>query len=355
MQSEDYDYDICLSFAGEQRVYVQQVAESLKSRNVRVFYDAYEQASLWGKDLYEHLDLIYRKRALYCIIFVSEDYSRKVWTGHERASAQARALQESVEYVLPARFDDTEIPGMPPTLGYIDLRFIQPDELAALAAEKVSTRRAHVSASKPTQPPLSYLKGTQEEQEFITNSRPSGWEYLLFSSTLISGRNQLAGKLRDHELRYARTTRRIDEKSAVLAYIQTAMANAVEIVENFKKILTRQAQEWAFGPVGVEGNVENIVHLGKRFIGLTEDFIDWAADLRGTATRESWREVFELAAQLADKPIRQLTGFVDKYSEATRNLSQKLDNGERVELGIPLPIEIDDAILAKLNRQMKRL
>jgi len=35
---------------------------------------------------------------------------------------QSRAFQQNQEYILPARFDDTEIPGVLPTVGYINLR-----------------------------------------------------------------------------------------------------------------------------------------------------------------------------------------------------------------------------------------
>jgi hypothetical protein len=47
-------------------------------------------------------------------MFVSEAYASKAWTRHERRSALARALIEEGEYVLPARFDDTELLGLPP-------------------------------------------------------------------------------------------------------------------------------------------------------------------------------------------------------------------------------------------------
>src|SRR5439155_16540320 len=99
-------YDICLSFAGEDRQYVDGVAAALRARAVRVFYDRYEQAELWGKDLYAHLDEVYRRSARYCVVFVSSHYAAKVWTNHERKSAQARAFSEAREYVLPAKFDD---------------------------------------------------------------------------------------------------------------------------------------------------------------------------------------------------------------------------------------------------------
>jgi hypothetical protein len=138
-EGPEFKYDVCLSFAGEDRPYVEQVAADLRDRGIRVFYDAYETANLWGKDLYEHLDDVYRSSARYCVLFVSEHYAQKVWTNHERRSAQARALEEHSEYVLPARFDDTKIPGLRDTVGYVSLATMAPSELAELIAEKVGT------------------------------------------------------------------------------------------------------------------------------------------------------------------------------------------------------------------------
>ena len=83
-ETGDYDYDVCLSFAGEQRGYVETVAAGLKAAEVRRFYDEFDQVNLWGKNLYEHLDYIYRRSARYCILFASTDYARKNWTNHER-------------------------------------------------------------------------------------------------------------------------------------------------------------------------------------------------------------------------------------------------------------------------------
>jgi len=133
----DYDYDVALSFAGEDRDYVDQIAKMLHTLGARVFYDKYESTDLWGKDLYAHLDDVYRKRSKYCVIFVSAAYGRKLWTSHERQSAQARAFESAGEYVLPVRFDDTEIPGLRPTTGYLDLRKMSPDDLVRAILQKV--------------------------------------------------------------------------------------------------------------------------------------------------------------------------------------------------------------------------
>ena len=85
-----YDFDVALSYASEDRQYVQSVARGLRDSGVRVFYDEFLVAELWGVNLYTYLDEVYRKRAKYAIVFASNNYAKKTWTAHERQSAQAQ-------------------------------------------------------------------------------------------------------------------------------------------------------------------------------------------------------------------------------------------------------------------------
>jgi hypothetical protein len=87
-----------------------------------------------------HLDEVYRNRARYCVVFLSQHYSRKVWTNHERESAQARAFEEHSEYILPVRLDKTEVPGIRPTTGYLER--LPPKKLAEAIRRKVLGIRA---------------------------------------------------------------------------------------------------------------------------------------------------------------------------------------------------------------------
>jgi hypothetical protein len=134
--SNDTVYEIVLSFAGEDREYVEAVAKYLRTNDVSCFYDKYEDVTLWGKDLVEHLDVVYRS-ARYCVMFISEHYSKKIWPTHERRSALSRAIEQKGEYILPARFDNTELPGIRHTIGYVDLRNKKPDELARMILKKL--------------------------------------------------------------------------------------------------------------------------------------------------------------------------------------------------------------------------
>lgn len=130
-------YDIVFSFAGEDRAYVEAVAEFLNERGVVVFYDKYEQVTLWGKNLQEHFESIYRKQARYCVMFISKHYAEKVWTNHERQAALARAMAERTEYVLPARFDETEIPGLNPVVAHLDIKSVPPKQFGEMILQKL--------------------------------------------------------------------------------------------------------------------------------------------------------------------------------------------------------------------------
>jgi hypothetical protein len=139
-----FESDVALSFASEQRDYVKPLAIKLRNMGIRVFYDEFEEHNLWGKDLPEYLEEIYWKKSKYCAIFISNEYAKKSWTTHEKKNALARALEERAEYILPVRFDDTEIPGIRPTIGYIDARKTSTEDLAKIIKWKVSGKESHI-------------------------------------------------------------------------------------------------------------------------------------------------------------------------------------------------------------------
>lgn len=141
-------YDVALSFAGEQRAYVGGVASVLADESVPVFYDDYAKVDLWGKDLYEHLSAVYSQHARYTVMFVSQHYAAKVWPRLERRAAQERALREHGEYILPVRFDDTEVPGLSSNVGFLDARVMAPGEVADAILAKLGRAPAHAATRK---------------------------------------------------------------------------------------------------------------------------------------------------------------------------------------------------------------
>lgn len=132
------EYDVALTFAGEDRNQAENLARKLDAVGVSVFYDVFQQADLWGKDLYQHLQVVYRDKARFCVILISKHYPAKAWTRHELKQAQARAFREENEYILPLRLDDTEIPGLNETVGYLDLRKESMDTVVDLLRTKLN-------------------------------------------------------------------------------------------------------------------------------------------------------------------------------------------------------------------------
>lgn len=132
-----YDYQIAISFAGEDRQLAERFAHDLTERSISVFYDDFERAELWGKDLFEYLTDIYHKKSRFCLMIISENYIKKNWTNLERRAVFAHLLEINDDYLLPLRLDDTEIPGLLPTRGFIKYDDTEHEKTLQILLEKI--------------------------------------------------------------------------------------------------------------------------------------------------------------------------------------------------------------------------
>jgi hypothetical protein len=144
-------YDVAISFAGDDRSTARDLATQLLAGNYRVFYDEFQQADLWGEDLAQKLAAIYGEQSRYCVIIVSASYAAKVWTRLEFRAAVASALfaGDRDAYVLPLRLDDTQLPGLLPTIGYLDLRNLALEDVARLLFQKIGKPTDGSAAETP--------------------------------------------------------------------------------------------------------------------------------------------------------------------------------------------------------------
>jgi hypothetical protein len=68
MDEKVYEFDVALSFAGEDRANAERLAKLLRESNVRVFYDEFVKATLWGRiyiNIWKPYKRIRRNTALY--------------------------------------------------------------------------------------------------------------------------------------------------------------------------------------------------------------------------------------------------------------------------------------------------
>jgi hypothetical protein len=107
-----FEYDVALSYAGEDRVHAEALASRLKQLRYRVFYDQDHIAEFWGKNRAK-LHEIYSRKARFCVVFASESYLKKPWTKVELEAVQERDMEDPEPgYLLVVSIDGSRLPGI---------------------------------------------------------------------------------------------------------------------------------------------------------------------------------------------------------------------------------------------------
>lgn len=175
----DLYYDVVLSFAGEDREYVEECANILTALGIKVFYDSYEQSELWGKDLYTFLADIYSNKARYAIVFISKYYVEKRWTKHEFNFINERMFNSDTEYLLPVLLDETALLGVAQTRGYLANK--TPYEVAVMFAKKINKDNDVELMKKELEVELPEYEVTVEGDKvrFVCNAEETDMEFPL--------------------------------------------------------------------------------------------------------------------------------------------------------------------------------
>lgn len=136
-----HEFDVAVSFAGPERLFAKRLASLVNEAGFKVFYDAFYSDQLWGKNLCEFFDKIYRKSSRFCVMFISKEYKERMWTTFERKSSLARAIEEKGnEYILPIIIDQVEMDGIDPTICHLSINEYSIEQIAALLIKKLNGR-----------------------------------------------------------------------------------------------------------------------------------------------------------------------------------------------------------------------
>ncbi|WP_328616408.1 TIR domain-containing protein [Amycolatopsis sp. NBC_00355] len=345
---ETFDYDIAVSFAGEDRELVRAVVTHLKDHDIKVFFDEDSTSEMWGENLVDFLQAIYGRRARYAVLFVSQHYVSKKWTGYERQAAQDRAFQQSAPYILPVRIDEAELPGLHSTIGYIDAEFAGVDGIVDAILSKLGDR------TKARPPKFDgRAPRTTEAIATVLSERPPGWEFLLYGGLLLQGITALEEKYRDHVIEFASHNGKVINDSEGLPLLRTKLTSISTIISNVERVLSPEAQTAAFGKPGEEGDPERIEHLARRLTSIYGELLDWSADLRATGVaNDALRHAVNVEARFVDGPIRQVRALVEQYLSELDGLSARLHAGENVNLTFTLAITLDPVTSEEFDRAL---
>jgi hypothetical protein len=133
-------FQVALSFPGEQRTYVEEVAQFLANAlgQEAVFYDDWYNHELARPNLDTYLQDIYHKDSQLLVPFLCADYERKQWCGLEWRAIRDLLKQRQDEDIMPLRFDNTHIAGLFSIDGYLDLQKYMPEQAAELILKRLN-------------------------------------------------------------------------------------------------------------------------------------------------------------------------------------------------------------------------
>lgn len=150
-------FRIALSFPGEKRSFVENVAKLLANvvGQNRVLYDNYYEAGFARPNLDTYLQGLYHDESELIAVFLCAEYESKEWCGLE-----ARAIRDLIKTrqdgcVMPLRFDTADVPGFFSIDGFVWIGDRSPEEIA-----EVVLRRLKLISTEPIhQGPLGQVDG----------------------------------------------------------------------------------------------------------------------------------------------------------------------------------------------------
>jgi hypothetical protein len=140
-------FQVALSFPGEKRPFVSEVAEILGRHleKSRIFYDANYEAELARGDLDLYLGKLYREQSELVVPFCCADYEKKKWCKLEWRQMRDILFNLEVERIMPFRFDDAPIAGLLSIDGYIKIGERTPHDVAKLILERLVLNQSAVN------------------------------------------------------------------------------------------------------------------------------------------------------------------------------------------------------------------
>jgi len=182
---------------------------------------------------------------------------------------------------------------------------------------------------------------TADQRRQLINEQPNGWEYLLWSSILLDGKERLEGKWRQHQRRVAKPSSMVLENGNIATFPTEVVTALQKMVDRLNLIFCADTQEHAFGMPGEIGNSVRIDRLASEFLALYEEMMDWSAGIRGAQVSTKYARLAEAAAKTSDSPLKLMRDFIDDLATGMMQIQQ----GGSFDLHLTLRIDLDQAVL----------
>jgi hypothetical protein len=223
----------------------------------------------------------------------------------------------------------------------------------------VQIQEALTSGQEEAPPPAppAHVPRTALEQKDLLAARPDGWEFLLFASVLLRGKERLERKWHDHRLppfSLERTQVGLLESSRLFG---SHFQGMLGLIEAMNLVFSKDEQLQAFGAPGESGDPLRIEQFGERVVEAYEGMLDLTASLRGADVPEPFQKVHQVAMRVADRPLEEIRGFIDDVVNETERVpafaADTDPDKEPLEIRVILTLTVDDGVIAEYERELE--
>ena len=115
----NYEFDVAISFAGENRDLARKFSDKLELFDVSVFYDELYESNLLGRALSKQFTRIFNEDSRFVLCLLDAHHHDKIWPTFERETFRVRVQDEAI---IPAYLDNTRFLGIPEDLYGFDMK-----------------------------------------------------------------------------------------------------------------------------------------------------------------------------------------------------------------------------------------
>ncbi|MFD4541846.1 hypothetical protein [Streptomyces bauhiniae] len=203
---------------------------------------------------------------------------------------------------------------------------------------------------------VNWVPRDSAEQRALISQTPPAWEYLLFASALQLGKQRLEPKWRDFRTGFGRRSGIYHDEASAVRRLTGAVGDLEGIVSRLMPVFPSEIQEEAFGPPGVPGNSDSILHLGGRVVSAYEEILDWASDIRGEVYPQSIQSAADLTARMAMRPAQDIRNFIEQaFSEISKVPDLLTLPNPRIEIQLDLTVSADEATVKAFAKEVRKI
>jgi len=114
-----YEFDVAISFAGENRELARKFSEKLEIFDVSVFYDELYESNLLGKALTKQFSRIFNEESRFVFCLLDKHHKEKIWPTFERETFRTRVGEEAI---IPLYLDNSVFLGIPEDIYGFDFK-----------------------------------------------------------------------------------------------------------------------------------------------------------------------------------------------------------------------------------------